>query len=84
MFYTSFISASKKHIDWLRRKLYLKLKIRGHISKAVKNSAYQLKYAKTESLKLLPKLYYNKDVNCLSRKRIKIEKALAVINKKIK
>ena len=84
MFYTVFISASKKHIDWLRRKLFLKLKIRGHISKAVKNSAYQLKYAKAESLKLLPKLYYNKDVICLSRNRIKIEKALAVINKKIK
>ena len=55
MFYTVLISASKKHIIWLREKLFSKLKIRGHISKAIKNSAYQLKYAKTESLKLLPK-----------------------------
>ena len=83
MFYTVLISASKKHIDWLRGKLFLKLKIRGHISKAIKNSAYQLKYAKAESLKLLPKMYYDNRVVCLSRKRFKIEKALAVVNKQI-
>lgn len=76
MFYTVFISVSKRHIDWLREKLFLKLKIKGHISKAIRNSAYQLKYAKAESLKLLPKLYYHKDVLCLARKRIKIERAL--------
>lgn len=75
MFYTVFISASKKHIDWLRKILSSKLKIHGHISKAVKNSAYQLKYAKAESLKLLPKMYYTNRVICLSRKRSKIELA---------
>jgi hypothetical protein len=83
MFYIVFISASKRHIDWLRENLFLKLKIRGHISKAIKNSAYQLKYAKSESLKLLPKMYYDKKVICLFRKRFKIEKALAVVNKQI-
>ncbi len=76
MFYTEFISASKKHIDWVRAKLFSKLKIRGHISKAINNSAYQLKYAKAESLKLLPEMYYDKQVICLSRKREKIEKVL--------
>lgn len=81
MFYTVFISASKNHIDWLREKILKLIKIKGHITKSVSNSTYQLKYAKSESLKLLPKLYYNKDVICLSRKRIKIEKALKINSK---
>jgi len=81
MFYTVFISASKDHIDWLKSEIFEVLKIKGHITKSSRNSAYQLKYAKAESLKLLPKLYYDSDVVCLSRKRQKIEKALAVVNK---
>lgn len=80
MFYTIFISASKKHIDWLKGELFKAFKIKGHITKSTNDSAYQLKYAKAESLKLLPKLYYHTDVVCLFRKRRKIEKALKVIN----
>lgn len=83
MFYTIFMSASKKHIDWLRGKINTKANISGHITKSKNNSVYQLKFAKAESLKLLPKLYYNPRVACLSRKRRKIEKALAVIDKKL-
>ncbi|MDP1706725.1 MAG: hypothetical protein Q8L36_02790 [bacterium] len=78
MFYTIFISASKKHIDWLRREIFRKLRINGHITKGVNSSVYQLKFAKTESLKLLPKMYYDNGVICLSRKRLKIEKALEI------
>ncbi len=74
MFYTTFLSASKAHIDWLRSLIEIRLGIRGHITKAVKSSVYQLKYAKGESLRLLPKMYYDAQVTCLSRKRIKIEK----------
>lgn len=81
MFYTVFVSASKNHIDWLRKRIFNFIKIKGHISKSVNDSTYQLKYAKSESLKLLLKLYYDKNVICLSRKRIKIEKALKVNNK---
>ncbi|MBI3589415.1 MAG: hypothetical protein HY093_03325 [Candidatus Liptonbacteria bacterium] len=81
MFYTIFMSASKKHIDWLREEINKVLKINGHISKSITDSTYKLKYAKAESLKLLPKLYYHTDIVCLSRKRRKIEKALAVANK---
>lgn len=84
MFYTVFISASKNHTDWIRKQLFKFIKIKGHITKSINNSVYQLKYAKAESLKLLPKLYYDEDVICLSRKRKKIERALAVINQKIK
>lgn len=81
MFYTTFISASKNHIDWLREMIFNFIKIKGHITKSINNSIYQLKYAKSESLKLLSKLYYNKNVICLSRKRIKIEKALKINGK---
>ncbi len=78
MFYTTFVSASERHIDWLRKKIFSFVKINGHITKARRSSIYQLKYAKAESLKLLSKMYYNNGVICLSRKRIKIEKALKV------
>ncbi|OGY99431.1 MAG: hypothetical protein A2945_01075 [Candidatus Liptonbacteria bacterium RIFCSPLOWO2_01_FULL_52_25] len=83
MFYTELISASKNHIDWLRNSLARKVGIKGHITKSGNQSVYQLKYAKSESLKLLPKMYYTTDVVCLSRKRQKIEKALAVIGRKL-
>jgi len=83
MFYTVFISASKRHIDWIRNELFRLLKIKGHIARDSKKSVYQLKYAKAESLKLLPKIYYNNSVVCLSRKRLKIEKALKVEGKKL-
>jgi len=83
MFYTVFISASKRHIDWIRNELFELLKIKGHIARDSKKSVYQLKYAKAESLKLLPKIYYNSGIVCLSRKRLKIEKALKIEGKKL-
>ncbi len=79
MFYTVFISASKLHIDWLRRKLDDFLKIRGHITHDNKKSTYQLKYAKRESMEILRKIYYDLDVVCLKRKRNKIEKAISLV-----
>ena len=78
MFYTIFVSASKNYIIWLRERIKQTINLRGHITKSINNSIYQLKYAKSESLKLLSKLYYNVEVICLSRKRRKIEKALGV------
>ena len=81
MFYTVFVSASKDHIDWLRGVIFDFVNIKGHITKSVKNSIFQLKYAKAESLKLLPNLYYNKEVICLSRKRLKTEIAIKTNNK---
>lgn len=81
MFYTEFISVSKSHIDWLRGMIFNFIRIKGHITKSINDSTYQLKYAKSESLKLLSNLYYNKNAICLSRKRIKIEKALKINSK---
>ncbi len=83
MFYTEFISASKKHIDWLRDQLFKFLKIKGHVTGNRYKIIYQLKYAKAESLKLLPKIYYSDGVICLSRKRLKIKKALGIIGKRL-
>ena len=78
MFYIEFISASQKHIDWLRGQISKNLGLKGHITTSNKNPCYQLKYAKAESLKLFSKLYYDKHIVCLRRKRVKIEKALRI------
>ncbi|MFH1631904.1 MAG: LAGLIDADG family homing endonuclease [bacterium] len=77
MFYTVFCSASKAHINWLQQEIETRLRIKGHVSKAKSQSVYQLKYAKAETLTLLPVLYYSSDVLCLTRKREKIENVLA-------
>lgn len=78
MFYTEFMSASKKHINWLQEEIFRRLKIKGHVTKSENNPVYQLKYAKKDSLRLLPKIYYDKSIICLGRKRRKIEKALQI------
>jgi hypothetical protein len=84
MFYLEFVSASRKHIDWLREKLEKEINVFGHIVKDSKKSAFQLKYAKKEALAIIKKMYYNPNVVCLSRKREKIEKALEIEKKQQK
>ncbi|OHB00478.1 MAG: hypothetical protein A3E93_01615 [Candidatus Zambryskibacteria bacterium RIFCSPHIGHO2_12_FULL_43_12b] len=84
MFYTEFISASKKHILWLQEKLYEILRIRGHITNDKKGATLQLKYAKKDSLKLLNKLYSNKKGLFLKRKKLKVVKALAIVGLSLK
>ncbi len=76
MFYTIFASASTLHIDWLRSVIFEELGMMGHISADGKGSTLQLKYAKKDSWKILKSMYYSDTVVCLSRKRLKIEKAL--------
>lgn len=83
MFYTIVVSASQNHILWLQGKVFKFLKIKGHVTKSQNDSVYQLKYAKADSLKLLPKIYYSKGVVCLTRKKLKIIKALAIIGRKL-
>ncbi len=79
MFYTAFASASKRHIGWLQAEIYSRLKIKGHISKAVKNSAFQLRYAKADSRLLWKKMYHAEQVLCLTRKHLKIKEILRII-----
>ena len=78
MFYTTFISASEKYTLWLRLCINKMIGVKGHISKDGKKRTFQLKYAKSESIKVLKKIYYRKRLVCLSRKRDKIEKALQI------
>ncbi len=80
MFYTVFISASQMHIEWLQRTLRDVLKVNGHITSGGKHIIYQLKYAKRESRIIIKKLYPNQQIICLARKRLKIQKALGIIN----
>ncbi len=84
MFYIVFISASKKYILWLQNKLFFRLGIEGHITKSGNDICYQLKYAKHESYKLLPKMYCDGGDLCLTRKYLKIKSALAIIGEHIK
>lgn len=79
MFYIEFISASKKHINWLHAELQSRIKVTGHIvTTSRKNKYYQLKYAKKEAVEIIRKMYYDEKVICLSRKRLKIKKALKI------
>ncbi|MEK7176231.1 MAG: hypothetical protein AAB704_00200 [Patescibacteria group bacterium] len=83
MFYLVFISASRKHIDWLRAEIASTLGVRGHLNKDGRKIITQLKYAKKESLKILAKMYPSKEVICLSRKRLKIELILDIVGEKL-
>ena len=70
MFYISFCSASKVFIDWLQNQLSKIAGIGGHIS--VNKNLFQLRFAKAESLVLIRKMYYRRQIPCLERKREKI------------
>ncbi len=83
MFYTTFVSASRRHILWLRDEIYARLKIKGHITSNGDSVLFQLKYAKADSMKVLGSMYHSKDVVCLSRKRLKIEKMLRIVGKSL-
>lgn len=78
MFYIQFISASKKHIDWLQDELRKQIGVIGHINQDGKRGVFQLKYAKNETLEIIKKMYYSPNVVCLSRKYLKIKKALDI------
>ncbi|MBI3634373.1 MAG: hypothetical protein HY228_02015 [Candidatus Yonathbacteria bacterium] len=84
MFYVEFVSASKLHIDWLRSEIFDRLAVKGHIVKDGEGLTYQLKYAKKEALEIIKKMYYNHHIVYLSRKRMKIEKTLAIEKKQQK
>ena len=85
MFYLTFSSASCNHILWLREEIYKSLLIKGHVSKSQrKGSTFNLRYAKKEAMEIIKKMYYNPNVVCLSRKKLKIQKTLKVDKKQQK
>ena len=83
MFYTVFVSASKKHILWLRREIQNLLNIKGslNLDKKGRCRVYQLKYAKYESRMLFPKIYYKQKLPCLGRKYKKLKHILEIDDK---
>src|SRR3989344_312155 len=83
VFYTTFVSASKRHVLWLQREIMDRLKIIGHITNDGEKTTLQLKYAKADSIQLLRKMYPNRQVLCLSRKRLKIEKMLRIVGERL-
>lgn len=74
MFYTYFHSANYSHIKWFRGQLKKFLNIWGSIS-FENNSVWRLKYAKEESGKILPRMYYSSKAPFLKRKYLKIKRA---------
>ena len=72
--FTRFISASQKHLIWLHGQVKKLTGLKGALicnKPRIENrvSMWELKFAKIESLKLLPWIYYNPDLPCLERKR---------------
>ncbi len=59
-------SASAQFLEWLRKRLTMRLGIKGSIEKVVR--AYQLNYYKGDSCKLVRFMYYSDRVPCLGRK----------------
>lgn len=76
MFYTSFISHSLPHIKWLKKKINKLFKVDGSIT--IGRNVWVFRFAKSSSRVLISKMYHNKNVPCLERKRIKIKKYIPI------
>lgn len=81
MHYLSFASASKYFIDWMRMRINVLLGVSGHVTVNKNNDLWQLRYAKDEGTLIIQKMYPSKNVMHLSRKRLKINRAFAMIDK---
>ena len=80
MFYLGFVSASRKFIDWLQKEVFDRISVKGHITfSKTKGACYQLKYAKSDAVKILKKMYHSENIRYLSRKKLKIDKMLAIV-----
>jgi len=84
MFYICFASASRAFIDWLRENIERRLSVKGHVTSAKKKVCYQLKYAKSDGLKILRRMYRDATKGTyLSRKRLKIIEMLAIVGEQL-
>lgn len=84
--FVRFISASRNHMEWIRKTVKKLLGIEGDFFEAKskrKNrvSIWQVTFRKKESIKLLHWLYYRKNIPALARKRKKAKRALEKIAK---
>lgn len=83
LLYTQFASASPAFLGWLRGEVRDRLGISGHMTRTIGYSTRQLKYGTRESCTLLPAMYSRKGRICLSRKRLKIERSLRILGKRL-
>ncbi|MBI2011156.1 LAGLIDADG family homing endonuclease [Candidatus Daviesbacteria bacterium] len=79
MLYTIFMSASKPHLEWIAKMIKKLYMLEGRIT-FHNRSYFHLRYAKTNSVILLKKIYYKENLFCLKRKRFKIMQALGIIS----
>ena len=82
MFYITFVSASEKHILWLKYKIEKLLRIKTEIHKE-RGTIYTLRFAKESSKILISKMYYKENLPCLLRKKSKIKKILKIDKKEL-
>ena len=71
--HVTFFSISQEFLEWLRETLRRLPGTRGGLhpeSRGRSRTLWRLKYAKGDSVKLLPWMYYRSDVPCLERKRV--------------
>jgi hypothetical protein len=84
MFYVVFTTASREHVIWLRGCLTRFLGVHGHIHiGGIKNPIYTLRFAKKEAFIIIQQMYQDISKVHLSRKRLKIIKALAIVGKSL-
>ena len=70
--YVCLVSGSFRFVEWLRATVQRLTGLSGDLTARrlpMRNASWRLRYAKAESLALLPWLYYSPDVPCLARKR---------------
>jgi len=80
--YVTLVSASRPLVDWFRASLLGFVGVRGSISERMSRSGrpyWVLRYARRESSRLLPWIYYDPSVPCLGRKRVRSEPFLRLM-----
>lgn len=75
MFYTTFISASGKHITWLKNKIENLSGVKS-VLRREKGPIYGIRFAKEGSKAIFSRMYYQEKLPCLKRKLIKFRKIL--------
>lgn len=71
--YTVFLSTSAEHLKWIQTNIKKLINIKGEFTSYLKKDRkipiWRLRFAKNDSLKILPWIYYRPNLPCLSRKR---------------
>lgn len=74
VYYLNFTSASPKFLLWLQSEITRHAGVSGHVTKSAK--VEQLRFAKSDALKIIKKMYYSDTVVHLERKKKKIDKTI--------